>query len=149
VLTGEMVDARTAKSLGLVDDVVDPGELDAACKRRALSGTTRASDVTPPTKPPQGFEAAWATFTWTSAFDLLKGTATVEDEKLRKSAKKSTFKAPLAFALADDLIKMSSTSSLAEGLRAETAGLHRIFSTKDALEGLSSVGVRRPTFKGA
>jgi enoyl-CoA hydratase/carnithine racemase len=134
--------------MGLVDDVVDPGELDAACKRRATSGHTRAGDATPPTKPPPGFEAAWATFTWTSAFDLMKGIATVEDEKLRKSAKKSTFKAPLAFALADDLIKMSTRSSLADGLRAETAGLQRIFSTKDALEGLSSVGVRRPSFRG-
>jgi enoyl-CoA hydratase/carnithine racemase len=68
---------------------------------------------------------------------------------LDKSVKKATFKAPLAMQAADELIKLASTSSLEDGLRAETAGLRATFASKDAYEGLSSLGVRRPSFKGA
>jgi enoyl-CoA hydratase/3-hydroxyacyl-CoA dehydrogenase len=148
VLTGDTVDAKTAKAIGLVDDVVDAAELDAAVKKRALSGQTRAESA-PPTAPPAGFEEAWRAFTWTSLVDLQRGLATFTDEKIAKSAKKATFKAPLAMQAADELIKMTSSSSLKDGLAAETAGLKRIFSSKDAYEGLSSLGVRRPSFKGA
>ncbi len=151
VLTGEAVDARTAQALGLVDEVVDAdaAALDAACRKRALAGETRNGDAAPPTKAPAGFEAAWEAFTWTSSYDLLRGLASVTDERLRKSVKKASFKAPLAVGAADELIKGAATTSLADGLAAETAGLRRIFSSKDAYEGLSSVGVRRPSFKGA
>jgi enoyl-CoA hydratase / 3-hydroxyacyl-CoA dehydrogenase len=148
VLTGEVVDARTAQALGIVDDVVDPAELDAACRSRALSGKTRP-EAPPPAGPPPGFEETWRAFTWTSLYDLQRGLGTFADEKLAKSAKKVTFKAPLALKAADDLIKMASSSSLADGLAAETAGLAHIFASKDAWEGLSTLGVRRPSFKGA
>ncbi|MBI1946961.1 MAG: 3-hydroxyacyl-CoA dehydrogenase/enoyl-CoA hydratase family protein [Deltaproteobacteria bacterium] len=147
VLTGEAVDATTAKAMGLVDEVVAPSELDLRCRARALSGETRPERA-PPTVAPKGFEAAWRAFTWTSRQDLLKGLANVADAALAKSVKKAGFKAPLAAQAADELVKLSATATLEEGLRAETAGLHAIFSSKDAYEGLSTLGVRRPSFKG-
>lgn len=147
VLTGETVDAATARALGLVDDVVDAGSLDGACRARALSGKTRDENA-PPTTVPVGFEALHATFSWTSLYDLMKGLANVP-ALLDKSVKKATFKAPLAMQAADDLIKLASTSSLEAGLCAETAGLHATFASKDAYEGLSTLGIRRPSFKGA
>ncbi len=146
VLTGETVDAATAQKLGLVDDVVDAAALDAACRAKALSGQTRAENA-PPTSVPKGFEALHAAFSWTSLYDLMKGLANVP-AALDKSMKKATFKAPLAMQTADDLIKMTASTSLEAGLKAETAGLKAIFSSKDAYEGLSTLGVRRPTFKG-
>lgn len=147
VLTGDTVDAATGKVIGLVDDVTDEAGLDAAVRARALSGKTRPENA-PPTTPPAGFEDLWRVFTWTSLFDLLKGLGNVES-KLDKSVKKVSFKAPMAALAADELVKMASSSSLADGLKAETAGLKRIFASKDAYEGLSTIGVRRPTFKGA
>ena len=147
VLTGEVVDAKTAVAMGLVDDVVAHNALHAACVRRALAGATRTEQA-PPAQPPEGFEDHWRAFTWTSLYDLQKGLANV-DEKLSKSVKKVAFKAPLACAAADALIKMAQASSLADGLVAETAGLQGAFSSKDAYEGLSTIGVRRPSFKGA
>lgn len=147
VLTGDTVDAKTGKAIGLVDDVVDAAELDAACRKRALSGQTRA-EAAPPQKAPAGFEAAWRAWTWTSLYDLQRGLASMGEEKLSKSAKKVGFKAPLALQAADELIKMAASSSLADGLAAETAGLTSIFSSKDAWEGLSTLGVRRPSFRG-
>ncbi len=146
LLTGETVDAKTAQQLGLVDDVVDDAALAETCRQRAFSGQTRA-EAPPPTAPPPGFEAHWRVFTWTSVFDLLKGLGNVEP-KLDKSVKKVSFKAPLAAQAADELVKMAQTSPLAAGLAAETAGLQRIFSSEDAREGLSTIGVRRPTFQG-
>ncbi|MDP2340275.1 MAG: 3-hydroxyacyl-CoA dehydrogenase/enoyl-CoA hydratase family protein [Deltaproteobacteria bacterium] len=147
VLTGESIDAKTGLQMGLVDDVVDAELLDEACRKRALSGKTRA-EAAPPTTPPAGFEDLWRVFTFTSIYDLLKGLANVEGKRA-KSVGKVAFKAPLAAQAADELVKMASSSSLAEGLAAETAGLKRVFSSKDALEGLSTIGVRRPSFKGA
>ena len=139
VLTGDTVDAKTAQTLGLVDDVVD------ASRKRALSGKTR-DEAAPPTSAPPGFEALWTLFTWTSAVDLLTGKGNAPGA-LDKSVKKVAFKAPLAVQASDELIKMASSSSLAEGLEAETEGLKRIFASKDAYEGLSSLGVRRPSFR--
>lgn len=146
VLTGETVDAKAALALGLVDELVAAGDLDARCRARALSGETRPERA-PPTRAPLGYEAAWRAFTWTSTYDLLKGLANV-DEALAKSVKKASFKAPLAAAAADELVKLAATATLEEGLRAETAGLQAIFSSKDAYEGLATLGVRRPSFKG-
>ena len=146
LLTGETVDAKTAQRMGLVDDVVDEAQLFEACRKRALSGQTRA-EAAPPTTPPAGFEDLWRVFSWTALYDLLKGLGNVE-ASLDKSVKKVSFKAPLAAQAADELVKMASSSSLAEGLAAETAGLARSFASKDAYEGLSTIGVRRPSFKG-
>jgi enoyl-CoA hydratase/3-hydroxyacyl-CoA dehydrogenase len=147
VLTGDVVDARTGAAIGLVDDVVEADALDAACRARALSGQTR-KEAPPPSTPPAGFEALWTAFTWTALPDLLKGQANV-GPALDKSIKKVSFKAPLAAIAADELVKLTACATLAEGLAAETRGLRRIFSSKDAYEGLSTIGVRRPTFKGA
>ena len=147
VLTGEMVDATTARALGLVDEVAANAELDARCRARALSGETRPERA-PPTSAPKGFEAAWRVFTWTSTYDLLKGLAGGADLALAKSVKKASFKAPLAALAADELVKLAGSATLEDGLRAETAGLKAAFSSKDAYEGLSTVGVRRPSFKG-
>ena len=146
VLTGETVDANTAWSMGLVDDVVDPAVLHEACRSRALSGQTRP-EAAPPTSPRPGFEDLWRVFSWTSLYDLMKGLGNV-DPKLDKSVKKVSFKAPMAAQASDDLIKMAAVSSLADGLRAETAGLKKMFGSKDAYEGLSTLGVRRPNFTG-
>ena len=54
----------------------------------------------------------------------------------------------LTFLTADELLHAASSNTLAEGLKAETEGLHAIFSTADALEGLAKAGRARPTFKG-
>jgi enoyl-CoA hydratase/carnithine racemase len=147
VLTGESVDAKTGKAMGLVDEVVSAEELDAACKKRALSGQTRPESA-PPTGVPAGFEELARAFTWTSTFDLLASKANALDVVVAKSTKKAGFKAPLAMQKADELIKLASSASLAEGLAAETEGLHAMFSSKDAYEGLSALGVRRASFKG-
>jgi enoyl-CoA hydratase / 3-hydroxyacyl-CoA dehydrogenase len=148
LLTGETVDAKTALAMGLIDEVhEDAKAFKDAVVRAAKSGKRRELGA-PPTKAPKGFEDLWTFFTWTSTQDLLAGRANATDPVIAKSVKKAAFKGPLASLAADELAKRAATDSLEACLRAETEGLARIFSTKDAYEGLSALGVRRPTFKG-
>jgi len=52
--------------------------------------------------------------------------------------------------MASDLIDLTASTSLSEGLQAELDGLDAIFSTSDALEGLSAlIEGRRATYTGA
>lgn len=57
-------------------------------------------------------------------------------------------KAPLALKSVEELINMSITHSLVDGLTAESNNLEHIFSTKDALIGLLSIGKQKPVFTG-
>jgi enoyl-CoA hydratase / 3-hydroxyacyl-CoA dehydrogenase len=149
VLTGEVVDARTGKALGLVDDLVSEEELMQAARVRALGGATRP-ERSPPGTAPAGFESLAGLFE--APLEALRaGTAPVEEpdaERLHKIMKRVSFKAPLALAAADELLQAALNNRLEEGLAAETRGLEAIFRSKDALEGLSSVGRSRPSFKG-
>lgn len=150
VFTGDTVDAKTAQVLGLVDEVAAPERLDEAVRRRALSGETRP-EAPPPSRVPAGFESLAKLFE--APLDALRsGSAPVppgpDAERLAKTLKKVSFKAPRALEAADRLIAMAQSHSLSEGLKAETEGLDAIFRTADALEGLSTIGIRRPAFQG-
>jgi len=146
ILTGQVLDAKTASGLGLVDEVVAPEAFEAALTQAALSGNTRA-EAAPPTAVPAGYEALVKAFE--SDLDALaKGDVTSDDDNVAKAIKKVGFKAPLASKAADELVRMTETASLADGLKAETDGLDAIFRTKDALTGLRLAGRGRPTFVG-
>lgn len=146
VFTGDIVDARTGQALGLVDEVVPGEQLQEAARARAKAGQTRP-ERSPPEAVPAGFEALAKLFE-APLDELLAGKVEATDAKLQKAMKKLGFKAPLALATADRLLWAAANNTLEEGLAEETRGLDVIFRTKDALEGLSSVGRGRPTFKG-
>jgi enoyl-CoA hydratase/3-hydroxyacyl-CoA dehydrogenase len=145
IFTGEMVPAATAHQIGLVDAVVPPAELDAAC-RAALEGPERS----------------FGERTWPVAYAELGGffrnnpverirlakADTRGVESLLKATQRVAVKAPVALRLAERLIDEGGNQPLAAGLRLELAHLREIFSTADALEGLSSLGQRKPAFQG-
>ena len=83
-----------------------------------------------------------------SVESLRAGEIEIGDEKLAKMAKKVSFKAPVALRLAEKLIDAAATMEWAAGRTMERDHLREIFSTEDAYEGLSSLGRRRPEFKG-
>ena len=57
------------------------------------------------------------------------------------------YTAPIALSMASDLIDVTATTTLAEGLDIELSKLTYIFSTRDALEGLSAlIEGRRATY---
>lgn len=144
IYTGEMISADVAGTIGLVDAVVDPADLDRAC-RAALHET------------PHGGSATWSTaqvelaqfFGAHSAQEVRVGKAPTGDSPvLLKAVKRVAGKAPVALRLAEKLIDAARQSSLEEGLALELAHLPEIFATEDAYEGLSTLGKRPPIFKG-
>ena len=58
--------------------------------------------------------------------------------------------APIALSMASDLLDIATRSDMESGLESELEGLDRIFSTSDALEGLSAlIEGRRPEYSGS
>ena len=81
--------------------------------------------------------------------DLGDGQAdTGGDEALGKAMKRVAGKAPLALRLAGELVDQSAHVALPDGLRLELSHLVEIFRTRDAYEGLSTLGKRAPAFEG-
>lgn len=147
VLSGQVLGAKQALAAGLIDAVVSPAELGKAVRDAALSGQKRA-EVAPPTTVPAGFEGVAAVFE-NDLDALLAGTVEIADEKLAKTVSRMKHKAPLAMKAADGLVRAAANNTLEAGLADEMAQMVGIFATADALEGLSSMGKRRPTFTGA
>ncbi len=81
--------------------------------------------------------------------ELLAGQATLpEDARLAKSVKRIGTKAPVALRLAAELIDRAAEVPIEQGIALELSHLREIFATKDAYEGLSSLGRKTPVFVG-
>ena len=72
----------------------------------------------------------------------------VSEELAARTAKLIGFKAPLALKVSNEIIDWQTNKSIVEAMEIELGRLNEIFSTADALEGLSSLGRKRPEFKG-
>jgi enoyl-CoA hydratase/3-hydroxyacyl-CoA dehydrogenase len=133
VFTGETITAEQAQAIGLVDRVVPYEQLDAAVRACVAEGpvTSRA-----PHAVPDAFR------------DIAARYESTDVESLRASEKRVGFKAPIALRIASQLIDQGAGKSIEQGLAMELSHLEEIFSTADAYEGLSSLGKRRPVFKG-
>ncbi len=71
----------------------------------------------------------------------------IEEKTISRQLKNLKYTAPIALSMASELIDITSNTSLSEGLDSELSKLTDIFSTKDALEGLSAlIEGRRPTY---
>lgn len=146
VLTGETIGAEEAATIGLIDKVVPYDELDAAIASTIAVGTT--ADHTP--APLQTSHAAIAEYFDRQNVDTLRSpnAAVADDPRIAKGVKRIGFKAPIALRLAASLIDRGATLPLVDGLRLENDHLREIFATKDAYEGLSSLGKKPPVFTG-
>lgn len=145
VLTGDVVDAKTAQRMGLVDEVVGPDRIDARIRELHESGA-------PGNAKPQlddRLKALETFFADAELEQLLAGEAAPKDERVAKLASRVRHKAPIATRLADEMIAHGAKNGLEAGLAMELEKLETVFRTQDALEGLSSLGRRRPEFKGA
>ncbi len=145
VFTGQTLGADEAAAIGFIDRVVPHEKLDAACRAAIAQSTGRKA------RPVLGGRhlALEAFFAGNDAETLRQGKAdTRGDDVLVKAMKRVSSKAPIALRLAGKLIESGSALSLEEGLAMELSHLEEIFSTKDAYEGLSSLGKRAPVFEG-
>jgi len=133
VLTGETVTAEQAAAIGLVDRVVPYEDLDAAVRACIAQGPVTSRT---PHAVPDAYRATAARYESTGI------------ETLRASEKRLGYKAPIALRLASELIDGGEGRPIEQGIAMELTHLNEIFSTADAYEGLSSLGKRRPVFKG-
>lgn len=148
VYTGAPISASDAHALGIVDRVIAPVELDAAIGEllaQAPAEKYASRDI------PEKFQPLAKAFSNENLENLFAGKAPVgvPDELAARVLKIVGFKAPLAIKIADEIIDRQAKLSIADAVEVELGRLEEIFSTADALEGLSSsMERRRPTFQG-
>ena len=145
--TGAGLSAAEAEELGIVTKLVQPAEVDAAISD--LSGGKKPEKYKD--RPiPDRFKPLADVCSRKNVDRLLSGEKPegVDDKLAGKTLKIVGYKAPLALKLADEIIDAQQGKPMAEAVEIELGRLAEIFSTQDALEGLSSLGRKRPEFKG-
>jgi enoyl-CoA hydratase / 3-hydroxyacyl-CoA dehydrogenase len=146
VLSGQTIGAEEALAIGLVDTVVPYEQLDSAIAETLAKGPTSTRQPRP---VPEAYRPVADFFDRHGVDELLRGTAGApEGVRLAKAVKRIGSKAPVALRVAADLIDRALDVSIDDGLALELSHLHEIFATKDAYEGLSSLGKKAPVFVG-
>ena len=146
VLSGQTIGAEEALAIGLVDTVVPYEQLDSAI---AETLAKRPASTRQPRPVPEAYRPVADFFERHGVDELLRGTAGAPDDvRLAKAVKRIGSKAPVALRVAGDLIDRALDVSIDDGLALELSHLHEIFATKDAYEGLSSLGKKAPVFMG-
>lgn len=149
VFTGRMLSAEEANAIGLIDYVFSPEKIEEmiqtliAEKKLAPNKGKKTEDL-----PPE-WQKIRELFTDANITAWLNGDYLgSSDEFTAKTAKLLSSKAPLALKMANQIIDQGFEMPLEEGLKQELKHLKEIFSTKDALTGLTSVGKGKPAFEG-
>ena len=155
VLAGNFIDAGTANALGLVTHLVDASEVTATV--RALSNQGKPGNKYPGSPSDQSHPVAQmsrAFFSDENMEALLSGEVPEgfdpEDKNVARQMKSLSRAAPVALGLSSELLDKAMVTDLAAGLQSELDSLDRIFSTQDAVEGLSAlIEGRKPNYIGA
>jgi enoyl-CoA hydratase/3-hydroxyacyl-CoA dehydrogenase len=145
VLTGSTVDAKAARAIGLVDEIVPVEEMGARIREIHRSGPANGRAAT---SLPEDLDEISRFFQEADTEALIEGTTKSSHPRVAKEAGKVRHKAPIATRIADQLIRDGADKELEEGLAMELSHLEEIFGTQDAYEGLSSLGRKRPAFHG-
>jgi enoyl-CoA hydratase/3-hydroxyacyl-CoA dehydrogenase len=148
VFTGVPISAEDAQIMGIVTRLVAPAEVETAIAQLVSEGKP---DKYQPLELPQRFKTLAQICSSENADRLLAGKLPegVPDEIAAKTAKFIGYKAPLALKIANEIIDEQVGKSMTEAVEIELGRLNDIFSTADALEGLSSLGRKKPVYKGA
>jgi len=136
--TGKMMSAKEAEEIGLVDKVIGTDEM-----FDILSGSQPIPVLENKLLTPE-WQRIKEMFAHNTLDNIIKGNYdgdVMTHEQMAKIKKTMLYKAPLALKLADTLIEEE------KGPASELAHLKEIFSTEDALLGLSNIG-KRVEFSG-
>ena len=146
------MDAKSAADLGLVTHLVDIAEVDSTISSLDVTGKPGNKYPGAPANP----ESKVAIFAESFYSDSNLGTILsgncpdgfdIEDRNISRQIKSLSRTAPIALLLASELIDIAGNFSLSQGLSKELENLEKIFSTDDALEGLSAlIEGRKPTY---
>jgi enoyl-CoA hydratase/3-hydroxyacyl-CoA dehydrogenase len=147
VFTGAPISAADAQALGIVTCLVEPAEVDSTISElisKAKPDKYQLGEM------PDRFKPLAQMCSSQNTARLLAGKLPegVPQEIAAKTTKIIGYKAPLAIKLANEIIDKQAGKSMSEAVEIELGRLTNSFSTVDALEGLSSVGRKKPEYKG-
>jgi enoyl-CoA hydratase/3-hydroxyacyl-CoA dehydrogenase len=149
IFTGRLLSAEEAFSIGLVDYLFTPGEIDEKIRTLLAEGRLVPRKGKEPKDLPDEWRQIRALFSDENIEGWLTGKFLGSDDPIAaKAAKMIGRKAPIALRLANQIIDDGYELPLSEAIKEELAHLEEIFTTADALTGLKSVGKGRPTFEG-
>ncbi|MBW2040874.1 MAG: enoyl-CoA hydratase/isomerase family protein [Deltaproteobacteria bacterium] len=145
--TGQALTAKDAWELGIATRLVAPGEVESAIQDLIASGKPdkyRAREI------PERFNPLADACSPENIERLLdrQAPAGIPEDLAAKTTKAVGYKAPLAIRMANEIIDAQKGKSIPEAVEIELSRLKEIFSTEDALEGLTSLGRKRPEYKG-
>jgi enoyl-CoA hydratase/3-hydroxyacyl-CoA dehydrogenase len=145
--TGAALSAVDLQALGIVARLVPPAEVNAAIPALVAAGRP---DKFRPRAVSEKFKPLAQLFEKDRVRALLAAKVPdgVDAELAGKVVKTLGYKAPVALRIADEIVDRQAGLPMREAVEVELGRLKDIFATADALEGLSSVGRRRPEFKG-
>ena len=145
--TGFPISAKDAADLGIVTKLVEPADVDNAIEELVAEGKP---DKYRQREIPERFKPISQLFSDDNVEKLLSGSIPEDSDPAlaEKTAKFIGYKAPLALKIANEIVDAQEGKSTAEAVEIELGRLAEIFSTEDALEGLSSLGRKRPEYKG-
>jgi len=148
MFTGATITAQDAHALGMVTKLVEPSEVDAAIQELVAGGKP---DKYREREIPEKFKPYAVACSRENVDRLLSGDPPqgVPEDMAARITKFIGFKAPLALKMGNEIMDQQVGKSIEEAIDIELGRLNDIFSTADALEGLSSLGRKRPEFKGA
>jgi len=149
IFTGRIINAQEAQRIGLVDYLFEPNEIDEKILEMIDAGTLTQQKGKEEKDLSEDWKKIKALFFFFYIEDWLKGNNLDSDDPLvAKTAKTISGKAPLALKYTNQIVDAGYEKPLKEGLKEELAHLHEIFSTKDALTGLTNVGKKDVQFEG-
>ncbi len=150
IFTCKILDTKSAASIGLIEYVESPEDIDSRIAAIARSEDVLKKSEKRAIELPEDFKKIKEYFSDANIQSILPGSREGELDELGKNISKTiSYKAPIAVKLANELIEEGGILDLGEGLQMELDHLPEIFSTRDAYEGLRSVVERRrPVFKG-
>jgi enoyl-CoA hydratase/3-hydroxyacyl-CoA dehydrogenase len=142
ILSNAALSGKDAFAIGLTGYYCQSDDAKGLAFELATSGPVKDKYAAKPTAA--GWEAVVEAFSGTGT-ELNDGG---EDKRLQRAAKAISGGAPIAQKLCAQFIEEGLTLDIEAGLELELSNLQKIFATADALEGLTSLGRRRPAFKG-
>ena len=148
VFTGTTISAQDALELGLVTKLVEPADMESAIKDLCAKGKP---DKYGQRNIPDKFKPYALACSPENVARLFSGNPPegIPEDVAARASKIIGFKAPLALKMGNEIIDQQAGKSIEDAVAIELGRLTDIFSTADALEGLSSLGRKRPEFKGA
>ena len=147
VFTGKTISAADALELGIVDHLVSVDDLSETITQLVLKGEQKEEKNV---LLSDRFKYIDTFFSHVDFEDIVTGNM-INDVDVSFSdtiIKTMSRKAPIALKMANDIIDLQIGKSKKDAIEIELARLEEIFSTQDALEGLTSAGKRRPNYIG-